>query len=205
MSGYLELFIGPMFSGKTSKLIKLYNSYHTNNFSVKAINYIDDNRYCDEEYLSSHDKEMIPCIKCQNLNDIYPIIQNESTDKDDAKRIKLIDTDFSKVDVFLINEGQFYSDIVEWIKIAVGPKYSKTVYVCGLDGDFKTNLFGDWLNIIPLCDRITKLKSACHICKERNAIFSHRLSSEKELIVIGSNNYIPLCRKCYNTLANPLN
>jgi thymidine kinase len=196
MSGYLELFIGPMFSGKTSMLIKLYQNFVSNNNSVKAINFVDDNRYTRDDFISSHDKEIIPCIKCKILNSIYPIIQDE--DKNNSYAVKLEETDFHSVDVFLINEGQFYCDIVEWIKIAVGPKYNKKIYVCGLDGDFKTNVFGDWLNIIPLCDRITKLNSICYNCKERNAIFSHRLSNEKELIVIGSNNYIPLCRKCYN-------
>jgi hypothetical protein len=29
------------------------------------------------------------------------------------------------------------------------------------------------------------------------AIFSHRVSDESEQVVIGSSNYMPLCRGCY--------
>jgi thymidine kinase len=188
--GYLELFIGPMFAGKTTKLQELYKIFNVSNVYVKAINYVDDNRYSDEDVITSHNKVTIPCIKCKNLNDIYPII------KDGVK--KLSDTDFLLTKVFLINEGQFYSDIVDWIKIAISSKYNKVIYVCGLDGDFMCKPFGFWLDIIPLCDKVTKLYSICKCCRKNNAIFTHRLSEEKHQIVIGSDNYIPLCRKCYN-------
>ena len=46
-SGYLELFIGPMFSGKTSKLIELYKQYKFCNIPVLVINHSIDNRYTD--------------------------------------------------------------------------------------------------------------------------------------------------------------
>jgi thymidine kinase len=188
--GYLELFIGPMFAGKTSKLLELYNMFVNSNIYVKAINYVDDNRYSDEDVISSHNKETIPCIKCKNLNDIYPIIN--------ISEKNITDTDFMLIRVFLINEGQFYGDIIEWIKVAVSPPYNKIIYICGLDGDFMRKPFGNWLDIIPLCDKISKLYSICECCRKNNAIFTQRLSSETERIVIGTNNYIPLCRKCYN-------
>jgi thymidine kinase len=189
--GYLELFIGPMFAGKTSKLQELYHKYLQNNVCVKAINYIDDVRYNDDDFILSHNKTSIPCIKCKNLNDIYPI-NKQQNDK------VFTETDFISINVFLINEGQFYSDIIEWVKTAICPPYNKIIYVCGLDGDFKNNPFGTWLDIIPLCDKVTKLTSICYDCKTNNAIFTHRLTSETELIVIGTDNYVPLCRKCYN-------
>ena len=68
-----------------------------------------------------------------------------------------------------------------------------------LDGDFNRQLFGNWLELIPMCDTVEKLHSFCSGCKKREALFSHRLTSEKEQKVIGSNNYVPLCRKCYDT------
>ena len=37
--GYLELIVGPMFSGKTTRLIEIYNKYNRTNKNVVAINY----------------------------------------------------------------------------------------------------------------------------------------------------------------------
>ena len=105
--------------------------------------------------------------------------------------------EFASASIILINEGQFFNDIVQWVTIAV-EDHKKTVYVCGLDGDFKRNRFGDWLNLLPMCDKITKLHSFCSMCKRRPAIFSHRMSEETTQKLIGSECYVPLCRSCYN-------
>ena len=63
----------------------------------------------------------------------------------------------------------------------------------------KKKKFGHILDIIPLSDKVTKLTSLCSICKDgTKAIFSKRLTSEKEQTIIGIENYIPVCRNCYN-------
>jgi thymidine kinase len=78
---------------------------------------------------------------------------------------------------------------------------NKNVYVCGLDGDFKRKRFGDLLDLIPICDSVTKLHSRCDMC-HNNAAFSHRLTNETLQVVIGSSNYVPLCRTCYKKTNN---
>ena len=76
--------------------------------------------------------------------------------------------------------------------------HNKKVYVCGLDGDFERKKFGQILNLIPLCDKVTKLTSLCSVCKNgAPGIFSKRITLETEQTVVGSDNYIPVCRKCY--------
>ena len=77
---------------------------------------------------------------------------------------------------------------------------SKRVYVCGLDGDFQRKKFGSILDIIPLCDEVYKIQAICKNCKQMSAIFTHRLTCETEQKVIGSSNYIPVCRNCFNNL-----
>jgi thymidine kinase len=185
-AGYLGLFIGPMYSGKTSKLIELYKQFKFCGVNTMVINYSEDTRY-SKDMLSTHDMNMIPCIMASTLSEVADIID-----------VKPDDTNIKNVSVILINEGQFFKDIVEWVNKAV-TVYKKCVYVCGLDGDFNRQLFGNWLELIPMCDTVEKLHSFCSGCKKREALFSHRLTSEKEQKVIGSNNYVPLCRKCYDT------
>jgi thymidine kinase len=100
--------------------------------------------------------------------------------------------------VVLINEGQFFPDLCESVKRLVN-LYKSHVYVCGLDGDFQREKFGQLLDLIPLSDKVDKLTSLCVQCKNgTRAIFSHRITNETDQKLIGSSeSYIPLCRKCY--------
>ena len=126
---------------------------------------------------------------------IYPYDLNLEKGVQNIPRI----TDKFKIvacEVILINEGQFFPDLEEFVKILL--TNDKKVYVCGLDGDFERKKFGQILNLIPLCDKVTKLTSICSLCKNGNpGIFSKRISDEKEQTLVGSDNYIPVCRICY--------
>jgi thymidine kinase len=193
-SGYLEIIIGPMFSGKTSRLVEIYNQCKFCNISVAVINHAIDNRY-DNELMSTHDKIKIPCIKTDKLMDLWIDHINLEEDVQDIPRVK----DKFKVgmsNVILINEGQFFPDLEDFVKLLL--KFDKQVYVSGLDGDFERKKFGQILDLIPLCDKVHKLTSLCSLCKNGNkGIFSMRLTNEKEQTVVGSENYIPVCRECY--------
>ncbi len=194
-AGYLELIIGPMYSGKTSRLVEIYKQCKFCNIHVAVINHSIDNRY-DDELLSTHDQVKIPCIKTDKLLDIYP---NDICIDSDISSIPRIN-DKLKIatsSVILINEGQFFSDLEEFVKNLLSN--NKKIYVCGLDGDFERKKFGQILDLIPLCDKVTKLTSLCSICKNGTpGIFSKRITNEKEQTVVGSDNYIPVCRSCYD-------
>jgi thymidine kinase len=201
--GYLEIIKGPMFSGKTTRLLDLHKKYTFCGIKTLVINYEKDNRYSNE-MLSSHDRVMIPCVKVAKLAEIAVLDQRDNTDKNNNNNTAHLN-DFLTAKAILINEGQFFPDIVEWVKIAV-EKYHKNVYICGLNSDFQRKAFGNWLDLEVLCDNVVMLQSFCSKCKKRPAIFSHRLSDEQELEVIGADCYIPVCRKCYMscTLKNNL-
>jgi len=193
-TGYLELIIGPMFSGKTSRIVEIYNQCKFCNISVAVINHSIDNRY-DEEQLTTHDQIKIPCIKTEKLFDIW--IQHISLE-DSIDKIPRIKDKFkiATSSVILINEGQFFPDLFDFVNSLLVER--KKVYVCGLDGDFERKKFGSILDLIPLCDKVTKLTSLCSLCRDGTlGIFSMRLTRETEQTVVGSENYIPVCRKCY--------
>jgi thymidine kinase len=191
---YLEIILGPMFSGKTSRLVEIYNQCKFCNISVAVINHTIDNRY-DDDLLSTHDKIKIPCIKTDKLMDIYA----DFIDLDEITTISRL-KDKSKVgssDVILINEGQFFPDLLEFVNKLL--KKDKQIYICGLDGDFERKKFGQIIDLIPLCDKVEKLTSLCSLCKNgTKGIFTMRLTKEKEQTIVGSENYIPVCRECYN-------
>lgn len=179
--GYLELILGSMFSGKTSYLLEVYKKCVFCNIPVAVVNYTADNRYTTEPMLSTHDKQMIPCILASSIKDA--ITNNAETIKD--------------AQTILINEGQFFPDIEETVKELVEVS-NKRVYICGIDGDFERKPIGNLLQLIPFSDHIIKLKSLCSLCRDGTpGVFSFRITNEKSQVVIGSSNYIPLCRECY--------
>lgn len=174
---YLEIIVGPMFSGKTSKLIEIYKQCIFCDIPVVIINYDLDKRY-DDKMMSSHDKIMVPCIQANKLNDVIQM------------------DEINNCQVILINEAQFFEDLFEIVLDLLNK--NKKIYLAGLDGDFERKKFGKVLDLIPYCDKIIKLTSLCSLCKNgTSGIFSMRLTKEKEQTVIGSDNYIPVCRVCY--------
>ena len=181
MPGYLELAIGPMFSGKTTWLTNLHKQCTYCNMRVVVVNFAGDVRYAaaGEALLSTHDRTMIPCIMCSTIEEL------EAHHSDEV----------AAAEVLLVNEGQFFPDIMRVLRYVDA---GKRVYVCGLDGDFEKKRIGSFLDLIPHCDKVCKLTSLCSICRNgKEAIFSFRTTSETDQIVIGSDNYIPLCRTCY--------
>ena len=167
--GYLKIILGCMYAGKTSKLINIYNMMKFSNISTVVINYQEDNRY--------DDTLMIPCIKTLELMNL----ENKQLD----------------CKVIIINEGQFFPDLLVFVKTMLDK--NKHIYVCGLDGDYKMQKFGQILDLIPLCNEVEKLSAICSICKNgTKAYFTKRITDEIGQKVIGSDNYLPVCRKCHN-------
>lgn len=190
-TSYLELFIGPMFSGKTSKIIEKYNKFKFLNIETMIINHTSDVRY-NNESITSHDLNSIPSIMVNKLYDINcnSILYNK----------------FISSDVILIDEGQFFSDLYDWVKYTID-NYNKKIYISGLDGDINRNKFGNIIDLVPLCDKITKFKSLCSLCKNGNkAIYTIKISdidisnsnhTENVVLVGGSETYKAVCRPCY--------
>ena len=178
-TGYLELFIGPMFAGKTSKLLELSSYFTKNNIPTIALTHSDDVRYSIDK-LSSHNRDMIKCYKYKN---IVNLIYNKDIGLENIQNI-------------LIDEGQFFEDLN--LVIDLVDVHKKHVYVFGLDGDFNRKKFGKILDLIPNCDEVVKLKALCRNCCQNDALFTYRLSEEKEQTVVGVDNYVSLCRMCYN-------
>jgi len=172
--GSLHVVLGPMFSGKTTRLIHIYHARKYIGKKIAVINYSEDKRY-HTKMLSTHDQVMIPCIQISQLAGF----------------------DCSPYDSILINEGQFFGDLYTHVLDYV-EKYDKEVYIFGLDGDYLRNKFGSVLDLIPYSDSVEKLTALCSTCRDGTlAHFSHRLTGELEQLVIGADNYNSLCRKCY--------
>ena len=66
------------------------------------------------------------------------------------------------------------------------------------EGDVKKR-YNVMLDLIPHSDKITKLYGKCNNSKEPS-LYTHRITHEEQQQLIGTDNYIPVCRKCYNMM-----
>ena len=179
-NGTLRLFVGPMYAGKTSKLIETYKEAIKNKQNVIVLTHSSEIRYSIDQ-LSTHDQKQISCFKYDKINTFVK-------DKHD---------DISDSQVILIDEAQFFEDLIEIRELV--DTHQKHIFVFGLDGDFKRNKFGHILDLIPVCDSVEKLTAKCNMCNNK-AIFSRRIINSGQQILVGSNeSYQPMCRKCYNS------
>lgn len=174
--GWIEVVCGSMFSGKTEELIRRLNRAKIANQKVEIFKPAIDVRYSDEEVVS-HNENAI-----------------RSTPVDTASNILLLTGD---VDVVGIDEAQFFEPALADVCVQLA-NMGIRVIVAGLDMDFKGKPFGPMPQLMAIAEYVTKVHAICMRCGSL-ANFSHRLSPEEKLVVLGEKNeYEPLCRECYN-------
>ena len=65
--GSIELYVGPMFSGKSTMLLRMANKYKSIGKKILAINNKKDIRYGYNKIIT-HDKISLDCIMVDNLH-----------------------------------------------------------------------------------------------------------------------------------------
>lgn len=58
-SGSIEVIFGPMFSGKSSELLRKVRRYEHATKKCILINYFKDNRYGQDSFVATHDKLLV--------------------------------------------------------------------------------------------------------------------------------------------------
>ena len=126
-----------------------------------------------EDMIISHDQKKHHCESVKNLNDVS-------------------DTLFNACNIVVIEEAQFFTDLIEFINKCL--KNNKIIYVAGLDGDSNMKPFGDILKLIPMCDSLKRLSALCLECKDgTEAHFTKRIVKNDNQTLIGSSDlYIPM-------------
>jgi thymidine kinase len=172
-----------MFSGKSSYLLSSIRKYREIDWSIYIITSSFDKRYTSETKIVNHNQESSNAdTAVENLSDV-------STNKE-----------YLESKVVIIEEAQFYPDLVEFVLEAV-EVYDKHVIVAGLDGDASRKPFGKLLELIPYADTIIKLKALCKICNDgTEALFTSKKVHDQKVVDIGSSDkYEALCRKHFIT------
>ena len=187
--GNLELIIGPMYSGKSTELIKIANRYKCINKKILPVNHFLNSRY-DTNNISTHDKNVFPdCLIVKNLFELK------------EKYLEL----FYEADIIIIEELQFYPDAYDFIT-SVCDQHHKTIIAAGLNGDSKRNPFGDVLRLIPHAEKVTFLYALCKLCGDgTTAHFTKDIKindadNDTQIFIGGVEKYQSVCR--YHYLSN---
>lgn len=199
--GSLTVIFGPMFSGKTTRLIQELTRFvdvtlESHNTKCLLINHIFDDRN-SEVGVSSHSSS----FKGVSLN--IDVVQS----------LNLSKVDVENYDVIGIDEGQFFEDlhtVRQWVR------KNKNVIISGLISDSFMKPFGQIYTLIPESDNVIQCHSICSECIKKcgrivtpdllssmKAPFTFRIDSankDSQVLVGASDKYIPVCRYHFNAL-----
>ena len=186
----LDIILGPMFSGKTTKLLEIMDALDREGIKYFAVKPQIDDRYVENNennYIISHNLKKKECKVSSNLKDVFQEISTNRT---------INSTRSNSIQYVIIEEGQFFQYLYNFCLLCL-EKLKINVIVTGLDGDYQRKPMGEILDLVPIANTVTKLASKCSVCQQE-AIFTHRIVNDSDQVLIGgSDKYIPLCRNHY--------
>ena len=173
--GNINVFYGPMKSGKTQKILSEFQYQVELGKNVKLFKPSIDVRF-DANKVVSRTGCSANAINLDNIDELNNY----------------------EADVFIIDEFQFLDGNINVIK-ELSSK-GKQFFIAGLDLTSDKKDFGQMSSLIKLADYTEQIKCKCELCKNNNAIYSFFNGKKDSDIVLGDDEYIPVCEQCYNIL-----
>lgn len=202
--GTLCIRVGPMFSGKSTWLNNELTAQADRGFKVLKINHsLDDRPNINTESSGGS----------THSSGYYGL-----SSKIDYQYVSALShvVDVEQYTFIGIDEGQFFPDLVEYVKIWVDTQ-KRHLLVCGLDGDYKREKFGQIADLLPLADDFKKLRGTCRICMDQlilnqfqgpipnnTGIFTAKKdrNNTNQIDIGGEDKYIQVCRFHYFEVSN---
>ena len=178
--GTVTVFLGPMYSSKSTSLINLLQRSKIAKKSIVLFKPKIDNRYSDDSVVS-HDGANLPAIVIDSYKDIQAHVNGS--------------------DVVGIDEVQFFDPEI-WRIVNGLAALGKDVVIAGLNTDFMGHPFEASARVAMIADEVKTLKAVCVGCGE-DAVWTQMVNEGVEVTdgdrvqVGGSELYEPRCRKCF--------
>jgi thymidine kinase len=174
--GWVEVVVGPMFSGKSEELIRRLRRAEIARQRVQIFKPVIDQRYSANEIVS-HSGLGIPSDLVKTAPDILQKVE-------------------PRTEVVGIDEAQFLGEGLVEVCTQLADM-GKRVIVAGLDTDFMGRPFDPIPRLLAVAEEITKLLAICVRCGNP-AVHTQRLVASEELIVVGAGGmYEARCRRCF--------
>lgn len=175
--GWIEVIVGPMFSGKSEELIRRLRRAEIARQRVQIFKPVIDQRYAQNEIVSHSGLD----IRADNVRTTAEVLQKVE----------------ARTEVVGIDEGQFLGE--ELVEACTQmADLGKRVIVAGLDTDYLGRPFAPMPRLLAVAEEITKLLAICVRCGNP-AVHTQRLVASEELIVVGATGmYEARCRRCFD-------
>lgn len=180
--GYIEVVIGPMYSGKSEELIRRLKRAKIAKQNVVVFKPIIDDRYSKEDVVS-HSGYTINAIPIKDSSEMYKYI-NEDTQ------------------VVGIDEVQFFDEAVVDMAIGLADRGIRVI-AAGLDMDFKGEPFGPTPKLLAVAEFVYKIQAICSVCgqpatRSQRLINGQPAKYDEPIIQVGAvESYEARCRKCH--------
>lgn len=193
----LIVVCGPMKSSKTSTFLHKLSTYaDVNHCEVLVVGHPLDTRNIAQG-ISSHSSMY------QGLSKRFKFISSD----------KLSVVNVGKYHMIGVDEAQFYGkeDLVNTIKMWI--KSGIHVICSGLNGSHEMDNFGYIHKLLPMSEDFIKLNAFCEVCNnellqnnipitplnQTPAPFTKKIGGTADLVEIGDDKYISVCRKHYHS------
>lgn len=179
--GKLEVIAGPMFSGKTYRLLERVDKLQLESQELQVFKPAGDDRWDKEEIRSRG------VLKTPVSRDAQPLKSAEG----------ILEYTSSQTRYILIDEAHFFDEsLVEVIRKTL--KRGVNVVVSGLDLDYQGGVFLPVARLMAIASKVRKITAVCG--REDCESPATRTARRKEVksnkrILPGDEEYIPLCRK----------
>jgi thymidine kinase len=174
--GWIEVVVGPMFSGKSEELIRRLRRAEFARQRVQIFKPAIDERYSVNEIVS-HNGLGIQSECVNKASEVMTLVQ-------------------PRTEVVGIDEAQFLGEEIVDVCTQLA-NLGKRVIVAGLDTDYLGRPFEPMPRLLAMAEEITKLLAICVRCGNP-AVHTQRLVESDELIVVGAQGaYEARCRRCF--------
>lgn len=180
--GYIEMVVGPMYSGKSEELIRRLKRAEIAKQEVIAFKPSIDNRYSQDDVVS-HSGAAINAIAIDDLSKIWDYITPETQ-------------------VAGFDEVQFFEKGIIEIVIKLADMGIRVI-CAGLDMDFKAVPFGVIPELLARAEFVDKLQAVCVKCgdpatRTQRIIDGKPARYDDPVILVGATeSYEARCRKCH--------
>jgi thymidine kinase len=183
MSASLELIIGPMFSGKSTDLVRRLRRHCHAQMRVLAITHSRDTRYSSEGAICTHEGAQYKGVSTDSL---YTYLES----------IKWA----LEFNVVGIDEAQFFDarDLHDAVDRLLTEKNVRVI-VAGLDATYERAPFRAVTDLMSMATRVDKLLAVCQRCRRADAAFTAYKGAVRfdGFLVGGASDFEACCGACW--------